>query len=125
MHALRILVAEDEAIIAMYLAEVLAEMGHEVCAVEATEGGLVAAAASLRPDLMIVDARLGEGSGVRAVAEILEAGFIPHVFASGDRRTLRRLPAGAVLIEKPYHEVELARAMARAMAATAPGPGVS
>jgi CheY-like chemotaxis protein len=125
MNRLRILLAEDEALIAMYLAETLVAMGHEVCATEATQDGLVAAAARFLPDLMIVDERLAEGSGVRAVEQILEQRFIPHVFASGDRRTLRRLAAGAVVIEKPYHEAELAQAMAKAMAATAPGRKVS
>jgi len=34
-------------------------MGHDVCALEITEAGAVAAAAQYRPNLMIVDARLG------------------------------------------------------------------
>jgi CheY-like chemotaxis protein len=119
MHRLRILLAEDEAIIAMYLAETLVEMGHEVCATEATQRGLVAAAARCEPDLMIVDARLGAGSGVEAVAEILARRFIPHVFASGDGRTLRALGATAVVIEKPFHEADLALAIERAVAAGA------
>jgi len=120
MHRLRILVAEDEALIAMYLGETLAEMGHDVCATEATQAGLVAAAARYSPDLMIVDARLGGGSGILAVKEILKQGFIPHVFASGDRRALRRLEAGAVVIEKPFHEAELARAIELAIAGAPP-----
>ena len=53
--ALRVLIVEDEAMIAMMLAEVLRELGHEVCATEATEAGAVAAAARHKPDLMIVD----------------------------------------------------------------------
>jgi len=120
MRRLRILVAEDEALIAMYLAETLGELGHEVCAIEATQGGVVAAAARLNPDLMIVDARLGAGSGVLAVQEILGARFIPHVFASGDRRTLRGLGATAITIEKPFHEAQLVSAIERAIAAPAP-----
>jgi CheY-like chemotaxis protein len=117
MHALRILVAEDEAIIAMYLAEVLAEMGHEVCAVEATEGGLVAAAASLRPDLMIVDARLGEGSGVVAMRTILRSGPLPHLFISGT--AVEADTPDAVVLQKPFHERQLAHAMERVLAAAA------
>jgi CheY-like chemotaxis protein len=117
MDRLRILLAEDEALIAMYLAEMLTEMGHEVCGTEATQRGLVAAAMLLKPDLMIVDARLGEGSGVLAVEEILAGHFIPHVFASGDRRALRKLEVGSVVIEKPFLEAQLASAIARAIAA--------
>jgi DNA-binding response OmpR family regulator len=122
MHRLRIVVAEDEAMIAIYLAETLVEMGHEVCSIEATQSGLVAAAARFDPDLMIVDARLGAGSGVLAVEEILKRRFVPHVFASGDRPTLRRLGEGAVVIEKPYHEADLAMAIERAVAAAPVAP---
>jgi len=44
MRALRVLVVEDNAIIGMLLAEVLAGMGHDVCAIEATEADAVTAA---------------------------------------------------------------------------------
>src|ERR1700719_4544619 len=59
MKALRVLVIEDDALIAMLLSELLAGMGHDVCATAATEADAVTAATRHRPDLMIVDARLG------------------------------------------------------------------
>ena len=37
MKALRVMVVEDDGMIAMLLAEVLTGMGHDVCAIEATE----------------------------------------------------------------------------------------
>ena len=84
MKALQILVVEDDSLIAMLLVETLAEIGHGVCSVEATESGAVAAALRCQPDLIIVDAQLREGSGVAAVDEILSTGFVPHLFISGD-----------------------------------------
>ena len=114
---LRVMVVEDEAVIAMLLAEVLAGMGHDVCAIEATEADAVAAAARCRPDMMILDARLGDGSGIAAVERILCTGFVPHVFVSGDALRVRALRPGAVVIQKPFHEVDLARAMQRALGA--------
>jgi DNA-binding response OmpR family regulator len=111
MDRLRILIAEDDPLIAMFLGDVLADMGHEVCATECTQDETVAAAARCSPDLMIVDARLGDGSGVLAVDEILKSGFIPHVFTSGDRDVLRELESRAIVIEKPFHEPQLARAV--------------
>lgn len=116
MTALRVLVVEDEAIIGMLLAALLGEMGHAVCAVVTTEAAAVAAAARERPDLMIVDAGLGRGSGIRAVAEILRAGFVPHVFVSGDTLSDEALDARAVVVLKPFTEPELAAAIARAIA---------
>ena len=88
MKALRVLVVEDEILIGMLLADALGAMGYEVCAIEPTETGAVAAAARCNPDLMIVDARLRDGSGVSAVEEILRAGWVPHVFISGETSTI-------------------------------------
>jgi DNA-binding NtrC family response regulator len=119
MKALRVLVADDDAIIATLLADIFAAMGHDVCAIEATEAGAVAAAVRCRPDLMIVDARLGDGSGVAAVEEILRTGFVPHVFISGDISTVRTLQPAAVAIQKPFIESDLVRAIQRALGAAA------
>ena len=120
MKTLRILLVEDENIIAVLLADILAEMGHEVCAIEATEAGAVAAAARTRPDLMIVDERLVEGSGVSAVREILLSRFVPHIFVSGDLLSDRSIGPEAVVIQKPYFDGDLVRAIDRAMAGASP-----
>jgi CheY-like chemotaxis protein len=114
MKALRILLVEDNTMIAWLLEEVLSGMGHDVCAVVATEAEAVAAAIRCGPDMMIVDVRLGEGSGVSAVDEILRTRFVPHVFVSGDISTVRELRPDAVVIQKPFRELDLARAMQRA-----------
>jgi two-component system, response regulator PdtaR len=125
MTALRVLVVEDDAIIGALLAEMLEGMGHDVCAVEATEADAVTAAARWRPDLMIVDVRLGEGSGVSAVDEIHRAGPIPHVFVSADISGLHTLRPGAAMIQKPYREADLARVIRRALDAPAGAKGSS
>ena len=122
MAALRILLVEDEAIIAVLLAEVLEGMGYEVCAIEATEEDAVAAALRCRPDLMIVDVRLGDGSGVAAVERILRAGPVPHVFVSGDPSKLQVLRPDAVVMQKPFREADLAVAIQRALGAVASLP---
>jgi CheY-like chemotaxis protein len=119
MIADRVLVVEDDAVIAMLLSEVLVGMGHDVCAIEATEADAVAAAGRWRPDLMIVDARLGEGSGVTAVEEILRSGHVPHVFVSGDALRVQVLRPGALVIQKPFCESDLARAIQSALAGEA------
>jgi two-component system, response regulator PdtaR len=93
----------------------LAGMGHKVCGIEATEADAVSAAARHRPDLMIVDVQLGDGSGVDAVAEIHRSGPIPHVFVSGNIANVKALQPGAVIIQKPYRESDLARVIQRAL----------
>ena len=90
MQALRVLVVEDDTITGMLLGELLEAMGHVVCAIESTEASAVTAAARCRPDLMIVDVHLGDGSGVSAVEEILRSGPVSHVFVMVTLQTLGR-----------------------------------
>ena len=118
------LIIEDDALIAMLLAELLAGMGHDVCASAATEAEAVIAATRYGPDLMIVDAGLGRGSGVSAVEEILRAGPLAHVFISGDAERVRLRKPNAVVVRKPFREAELARAIDLALAAASPLPQV-
>jgi two-component system, response regulator PdtaR len=121
MKALRVLVVEDDALIAGLLSELLAGMGHDVCATAATEAHAVAAATRHRPDLLIVDAALARGSGVSAVEEILRAGPVAHLFVSGDPGTVQALRPNAVVIRKPFRERELLSAIESAINAAAAG----
>jgi DNA-binding response OmpR family regulator len=111
MKALRVLVIEDEPLVTMLLTELLAGMGHEVCATAATEAEAVSAAPRERPDLMIVDAGLRAGSGVSAIEEILRTEPIAHVFVSGDAERVRARMPGAVVVRKPFRQAELAKAI--------------
>lgn len=110
---LRILVVEDNALIGMLLTEMIIAMGHEVCAIATTEAVAIAAAARHKPDLMIVDATLGEGSGVSAVREILRSGHVPHLFMSGAR--IQANSGDTVTLRKPFSESGLIDAMRRAL----------
>jgi hypothetical protein len=62
---------------------------------------------------MIVDANLGQGSGIMAMAQILRIGPMPHVFISGGG--LSDMPPGAIILRKPFMQKELELAMARAL----------
>ena len=112
---LRILLAEDEGLIALFLEQLLGAMGHEVCAIVASEAAAVKAAAQWMPDLLIMDVHLEEGNGVAAVAEILRTGFLPHIFVTGDLYRLGADP-GAIVIQKPFDVPQLVRAIDRALA---------
>jgi len=118
MSLLRVLVVEDDAMIAMLLAETVIGLGHTVCAIEATESEAVAAAHRFQPDIMIVDAGLHQGNGISAVETILRARFVPHVFVTGDPMAVQALRPGAVVLQKPFFEHELVRAIGIALTAT-------
>ena len=111
MKSLRILLVEDNALLAMMLGEVLAGMGHTVCATASTEIAAIDAADQQKPDLMIVDAGLRQGSGASAVDEICRWEPIPHLFLSGDIRPIKAMRPDAVALRKPFRMSDLTRAI--------------
>jgi len=115
MEALRILVAEDDAMIAMFLSDLLEALGHSVCATADTEAETVAAALLHRPDLMIIDAVLRGGSGIAAAEEIAITLSVPHIFATGDCYRVLRADPNAIVLQKPFNAPALLRAIERAM----------
>lgn len=117
MRPLRVIVVEDNAVIGMLLTEMILGMGHEVCALERTEKDAVAATLRCKPDLMIVDARLGEGSGIAAVEAILRTWSVPHIFISGAAVDVPR--SGSIVLRKPFLEADLVRAIERAVGSAA------
>jgi len=109
---LDVLVAEDDAMIGLLLAELLANMGFRVCGIARSRRETVEAALRLKPDCMLVDACLGSDSGVAAVAEIQRQGPVPHVFMSGAQvEGVQNAP----LLLKPFTDVALQRAIKLAM----------
>jgi two-component system, response regulator PdtaR len=112
---LRILVIEDDPLIAMLVADTLTGMGHSICAIARNEKEAVSAASKHCPDLMIVDARLGRESGIVAVNEIIKTCYIPHVFVTGDKHGVMALRPDAIVVEKPFLLPELTAAIDRAM----------
>ena len=113
-RSLKIVVAEDDDLIGELLAEMLAGMGHVVCAIESTEVGTVKAARQFQPDLLIVDLQLSPGSGIDAVNMIVQTQAIPHILVSGNIAKLRELRPDVIVLEKPYTQASLGLAIRRA-----------
>jgi signal transduction histidine kinase/AmiR/NasT family two-component response regulator len=108
----RILIVEDEGIVAKDLQISLRSLGYTVCGVAVSGPEAVAKAESLRPDLLLMDIRLrGEMDGIEAARRIRARMDAPIVFltAYADADTLRRAasigPYAYVL--KPFDEREL------------------
>ncbi len=111
---MRTLIIEDDQSTAQLLTLMLEDMGIEVCGVEASEAGAVAAAASYRPDLMIVDINLRIGTGTSAVSQILAHGHVPHIFVSADLSQVKVSHPGAIMLSKPYVYGQMVDAIQRA-----------
>jgi PAS domain S-box-containing protein len=105
---LRILVAEDDGMVAEAICERLTDAGYEVVARPDTGAGAVEAALTLRPDVILMDVRLkGEMDGIRASELINEKMRVPVVYLTGDsdQKTLNRAKTASAYgyVLKPFH----------------------
>jgi PAS domain S-box-containing protein len=108
----KVLVVEDEQIVALELRDRVARMGHAVVAVVASGEQAIEATRRLRPDLILMDIKLqGALDGIDAASSIRTFADIPIVYltAFADDATLQRAkvtePYGYIL--KPFQEREL------------------
>ena len=115
MKPLSILVVEDDALQGMMLGEILEELGHKVCAVTSTVSSAVAATERFRPELLIVDQWLRDGSGLSVIDKVCKNSNVPHLFVSGDVSRIKLARPDAVVIQKPYKVVDLEAAIQCAM----------
>src|SRR5262249_24857020 len=77
----RVLVIEDEPIIALDIAGIVRDLGHTVVGIAASQAEAIATARAKRPGLVLADIHLGEGgSGLTAVNEILKSIDLPVIF---------------------------------------------
>lgn len=103
---LRIVVAEDEAIIRLDLVEMLREAGHDVIG-EAGDGRkAVELVGELRPDLVVMDVKMPRLDGISAAQEIGGAGLAPVVMltAFSDKELVERASEAGVMayVLKPF-----------------------
>lgn len=107
----RVLVAEDEALIRLDLAEMLRDEGYEVVG-EAGDGQeAVDLAESLRPDLVIMDVKMPRRDGIDAAREIAAKRIAPIVVltAFSQRELVEQArDAGAMAyLVKPFNSTDL------------------
>jgi AmiR/NasT family two-component response regulator len=115
----RVVIAEDEALIRMDLAEMLGEQGYEVVG-EAGDGArAVVLAEELRPDLVILDVRMPVLDGIAAAERIASQRIAPVVIltAFSQRELVERArDAGAMAyLVKPFSASDLVPAIEMAM----------
>lgn len=108
VEGLRLLVVEDEYLLALYLAEALADLGACVVGpVGSVDAALDLIAHSPGIDAAILDVNLG-GEVVYPVADELNSRQVPFVFASGyDRDALPERYRAFGVCTKPIDPVEV------------------
>jgi PAS domain S-box-containing protein len=120
METARILIVEDEGVIAAYLEKLLITLGYEVIGWEATGEEAISTALKEQPDLLLMDITLaGAMTGIQAAGEIWKKAEIPVIFLTGytDEPTLAqaKLSAAYAYLTKPVRERELRASLEMAL----------
>lgn len=120
MKNYKVLIVEDENIIALDIRNILKNLGFTVTGVTAFGEESIEIASSNLPDLVLMDIKLkGKMDGISAAEQIYKRFHIPVIYltALGDENTLKRVsgmhPFG--YIGKPFEENELMEAIDRTL----------
>lgn len=101
----RVLIIEDETIIALDIENLVAEMGHKVTGIATTRDDAIRMAKEQRPDIILTDIQLADGSsGIDAAVAILKDFDIPVIFITAypERLLTGERPEPTYLITKPF-----------------------
>jgi CheY-like chemotaxis protein len=112
-QSLRILIVEDETLIALELESLLQDAGHEVVGIAASSQEAIALSSSHRPDLAFVDVHLADGPTGIEVARSLAGQGVTVLFMTANAKRIPEDYAGAQgIIAKPYTERGVRQALA-------------
>lgn len=113
----RVLVVEDEILVAMLVEDMVRDLGHEVVGPAMTLDVALQLAEEASVDCAILDVNLGEGTPSTPVAVILAARHIPFLFATGyGAAGANSTFATAPVLEKPFVTRHLDQALRRLLA---------
>ena len=113
-----VLIIEDESIIALHIASIVEDLGHTVAAIARTRAEATALAAQTRPELVLADISLADGSsGIDAVADILARIDVPVIFITAfpERLLTGERPEPAYLVAKPFNPETLTATIGQAL----------
>jgi two-component system, response regulator PdtaR len=115
----RVVIAEDEALIRMDLAEMLGEEGYDVVAAVEDGEQAVARAEELRPDLVILDVKMPRLDGITAAQRIASQRIAPVVmltaFSQRDLVESARDAGAMAYLVKPFGKSDLMPAIEMAV----------
>lgn len=123
--ATRVLIIEDEPLIAAEIRMIMEDLGHTVLGLAATKDAALAAAKREAPSILLADIQLADGSlGSDAVASIqADLGDIPAVFITAfpERVLTGKQGEPAFLIEKPFRPNLVRAVVSQALLKAMPG----
>jgi DNA-binding response OmpR family regulator len=110
---IKILIAEDDLMIADAAEELLVKAGYAVCGIARTVGAAVAIARNEKPDLIVVDLRLADdGLGIDIAARLAALDRCGILYATGNSGHVKLTDAdGDACLSKPYRAADLLRSL--------------
>jgi response regulator NasT len=118
-HALRIVVADDEADMRDYFRKILPHLGHRLVAVAENGRELVQLCKEQRPDLVITDIKMPDMDGIDAAVEIYRTSPMPVILVSAyhDSELIVRAESDHIMgyLVKPIKQSDLEPVIALAM----------
>ena len=114
----RVMIIEDEPIIAADIKAIVKTLGHEVTGIARTPTEALALGNEHNPDLILADIQLADNSsGIDAVNDLLEVMDVPVIFITAfpERLLTGDRPEPAFLISKPFQEAQVMSAVSQAM----------
>lgn len=114
----RVLIIEDEPLIAMDLEQIVRDLGHDVTGVAVTRDEAVALAMEDRPGLVLADIQLADdSSGIDAVKDILAEFSVPVIFITAfpERLLTGERPEPTFLITKPFQRETVKTTISQAL----------
>ena len=111
LRGLRVLVVEDEMMVSLLLEDMLGDMGCLVVGPASRLDEAVELAGSAEIDCAVLDVNLA-GQPIFPLADILREKGCPFAFATGyGDAGLREVDRGALVLQKPFREGDLARVL--------------
>ena len=109
---LRVLIVEDEMLVAMNLEDMLLELGHEVAGIAGRLGAALALAKDAAFDAAILDVNLA-GEKSFPVADLLAERGLPFLFATGyGLQGIEERYRSRTVLQKPFRSADLEAALA-------------
>jgi len=106
---LKVLIVDDDLMIADMIEEILVGDGYEVCGIARTVAEAVALGRAHKPDLAVIDLRLADGGlGTEIATQLVTLGGLGVLYATGNiSGVMVGEAAGHACIVKPYSAADL------------------
>jgi DNA-binding response OmpR family regulator len=108
---LKVLIVEDDLMLADFAEEILVEHGYEISGIARTVADAIVLARRSRPDLVILDLRLAEGGlGTEVASQLPPLGRPGILYVTGNMSQVA-LVHGDACLAKPYRSADLVRGL--------------